>query len=102
MADTRQQDRDQDQDQDRDQEQEQHPDQPVPRDLPDQQVQEGGDYLDVPPPPSSDESADEPDESADDPGDQRLPEADEAGAGRGEPRSGSVHPEQPVPDEPTG
>lgn len=28
---------------------------------------------------------------------------DESGAGRGgEPRSGAVHPEQPVPDEPSG
>lgn len=101
MADTRHQDQD--------------PDQPVPRDLPDQQVQQGGDYLDIPPPPSSDEPTGESEEPAEEPAaeaadpdevedtdDQRLPEVDQAGAGQGEPRSGSVHPEQPVPDEPTG
>ncbi|MFI1016854.1 hypothetical protein [Streptomyces sp. NPDC020965] len=84
--------------------------QPVPRDLPDQQVQED-DALDVSV-PRSDTAADtgtdadvgtDADADADADPDRRLPDADESGAGRsGEPRSGSVHPEQPVPDEPSG
>lgn len=84
------------------------PDQPVPRDPPDQQNLGGDDALDIPR-ASSDETENE-DESGrrsgrsdDDKADRSLPDADESGAGRtGEPRSGSVHPEQPVPDEPSG
>ncbi|MGW6455770.1 hypothetical protein ACWF94_07545 [Streptomyces sp. NPDC055078] len=70
------------------------PEGPVPRDPPDQQSREheDGDPLDVPRTPSSGEAAD-----------RSLPDTDQSGAGRsGEPRSGSVHPEQPVPDEPSG
>lgn len=67
----------------------------VPRDLPDQQAQDGEDRLDVPHPETPDDRAPGPDES--------VPDVDETGAGpRGAPRSGSVHPEQPVPDEPSG
>ncbi|MFD8307370.1 hypothetical protein ACFV29_34350 [Streptomyces sp. NPDC059690] len=62
---------------------------PVPRDLPDQQVTEGEDPLDVPMP------AAEEDESG-----SGLPDTDEAGTGRqGERRSATVHPEHPEPDE---
>ncbi len=82
------------------------PDQPVPRDPPDQQDLGGEDALDIPR-SSSDEREDEEGgrsgKGDDDKPDQSLPDADESGAGRtGEPRSGSVHPEQPVPDEPSG
>jgi hypothetical protein len=64
---------------------------PVPRDMPDQQVREGEDPLDVAP-----GAADE-DESGTD-----VPDTDEAGTGRqGAPQSGAVNPEQPVPDEPS-
>ncbi|WP_329014683.1 hypothetical protein [Streptomyces sp. NBC_00690] len=93
----------------------QEPERLVPRDLPDQQVHDGDDPLDLPPPTSPEESTapdggedtdadrDGQGEDADgSPPDDELPEADEAGAGRGEARSGSVHPEQPVPDEPSG
>ncbi|OPF71367.1 hypothetical protein VT50_0234475 [Streptomyces antioxidans] len=63
----------------------------VPRDLPDQQAQSGPDHLDVA------GAGDEPDEVDD------VPETDESGTGRqGRPQTGSVHPEQPVPDEPSG
>ncbi|MFD3918538.1 hypothetical protein [Streptomyces sp. NPDC058595] len=78
----------------------------VPRDLPDQHARPGEDPLDVDVEGlgSSDEPEDAPDtaEAPDEP-DQSLPDADEAGAGRrGEPNTGGVHPEQPVPDEPSG
>ncbi|WP_406306443.1 hypothetical protein OH805_33320 [Streptomyces sp. NBC_00879] len=67
----------------------------VPRDLPDQQAQEDGDPLETVGGHDSDEDKRDPDAS--------LPDMDESGAGRGgEPRSGAVHPEQPVPDEPSG
>ncbi|MBT2393269.1 hypothetical protein J7E87_28525 [Streptomyces sp. ISL-1] len=71
-------------------------DTPVPRDPPDQQQsQEGGDPLDAHGPDEFAEQANEPDQS--------IPDMDETGAGRrGAPRSGGVHPEQPVPDEPSG
>ncbi|MEV2212151.1 hypothetical protein AB0H86_11965 [Streptomyces sp. NPDC050997] len=75
---------------------------PVPRDLPDQQAHEGedpwevgdgsarGDTLDT-------TEAEEPDEAAAD-----VPDTDESGTGRrGAAHSGAVHPEHPVPDEPT-
>lgn len=78
----------------------------VPRDLPDQHARPGEDPLDVDVEGmgSSAEPDDDPDtaESPDEP-DQSLPDTDEAGAGRrGEPNTGGVHPEQPVPDEPSG
>ncbi|MBK3647568.1 MULTISPECIES: hypothetical protein [Streptomyces] len=62
---------------------------PVPRDLPDQQVTEGEDPLDVPLP------AAEEDEPA-----SGVPDTDEAGTGpQGERRSATVHPEHPAPEE---
>ncbi|WP_031086246.1 hypothetical protein [Streptomyces sp. NRRL WC-3549] len=70
---------------------------PLPRDMPDQQVQPGEDPLDVPSPPEDGTwgggSADEA---------SRLPSLDESGAGRGEPRQAGAHPEHPVPDEQSG
>jgi hypothetical protein len=60
---------------------------PVPRDLPDQQAVEGEDPWDAAP----------------DTADGDVPDTDEAGTGReGAPRSANVHPEHPVPDEPSG
>ncbi|MFJ9722242.1 hypothetical protein ACIRP3_05765 [Streptomyces sp. NPDC101209] len=62
---------------------------PVPRDLPDQQVTEGEDPLDVPIP-----AADDGDSGS------AVPDTDEAGTGReGGPRSATVHPEHLEPDE---
>jgi hypothetical protein len=64
---------------------------PVPRDLPDQQVREGEDPLDIPVP---DVEAEEPD--------GELPDTDEAGTGRRDgARSANVHPGHPAPDEPS-
>ncbi|MFJ9544228.1 hypothetical protein ACIRPX_44480 [Streptomyces sp. NPDC101225] len=64
---------------------------PVPRDLPDQQVREGEDPLDIPLPPGGAEA------------DGEVPDTDEAGTGRQEgSRSATVHPEHPAPDESTG
>ncbi|GAA1258220.1 hypothetical protein [Streptomyces javensis] len=63
----------------------------IPRDLPDQQAQDGPDHLDV---ADADHESDDTDD---------IPETDESGTGRrGRPQTGSVHPEQPVPDEPSG
>jgi hypothetical protein len=69
---------------------------PIPRDLPDQQADAGEDPWEVAPAGSGEgESGDE--ESATD-----VPDTDEAGTGRqGAPRSAGVHPEHPVPDEPS-
>ncbi|MFE5213910.1 MULTISPECIES: hypothetical protein [unclassified Streptomyces] len=62
-------------------------DRPVPRDMPDQQAQTDEDRRDAVP--------DEPDGDG-------VPDTDEAGSGpRGAPRSGTVHPEHPAPEEPT-
>lgn len=84
----------------------------VPRDLPDQHARPGDDPLDVDVEGlgSSGEGDDAPDttdttdaQDAPDEPDPSLPDADEAGAGkRGNPNTGGVHPEQPVPDEPSG
>ncbi|MEV5427789.1 hypothetical protein [Streptomyces sp. NPDC052701] len=84
---------------------------PVPRDLPDQQVTAGEDPWEVAPDQAGGDTgardgsagADESDESAERAGSGRdVPDTDQAGTGRqGEARSGSVHPEQPVPDEPS-
>ena len=64
---------------------------PVPRDLPDQQVGEGEDPLDIPVPDVAAEEADD-----------GVPDTDEAGTGRRDgPRSATVHPEHPAPDEPS-
>ncbi|MFD4701040.1 hypothetical protein [Streptomyces niveus] len=65
----------------------------VPRDLPDQHARPGDDPLDV--------DIEGLAASVDDPDHADSP--DEAGAGRrGSPHPGGVHPEQPVPDEPSG
>lgn len=67
-------------------------DEPVPKDLPDQQAATGEDPWEVPV-----ESADDTTEADD------IPDLDEAGTGRkGAPQPGTVHPEHPVPQEPTG
>ncbi|MFE7760839.1 hypothetical protein [Streptomyces sp. NPDC057438] len=76
-----------------------HPE-PVPRDMPDQQAHEGEDPWEVAPTRAGDGAREE-DASGD--GDADVPDTDEAGTGRqGETRSDAVHPEQPVPDEPSG
>ncbi|MEU6095281.1 hypothetical protein [Streptomyces sp. NPDC047079] len=70
---------------------------PIPRDMQDQQARNAEDPWDVR--TARDDSARAPDteESAND-----VPDTDEAGTGRrGAPQSGSVHPEHPVPDEPS-
>ncbi|MFJ9817623.1 hypothetical protein ACIRU3_20600 [Streptomyces sp. NPDC101151] len=67
---------------------------PVPRDPPDQQAGSAGDRWDASPksPPADELGVDE-----------DLPDTDEAGTGpRGAPRPGTVHPEHPTPDEPSG
>jgi hypothetical protein len=71
--------------------------------MPDQQADDGEDPWEVAPrftgtgKDDSRESGDEADEPAGD-----VPDTDEAGTGRqGAPRSGTVHPEHPVPDEPS-
>ncbi|MFF5362836.1 hypothetical protein ACFY4I_26175 [Streptomyces scabiei] len=75
-----------------------HPD-PVPRDMPDQQAHEGDDPWEV---AAGHAGGDERDEGGAGE-DADVPDTDEAGTGRrGEARSGAVHPEQPVPDEPSG
>jgi hypothetical protein len=64
----------------------------VPRDLPDQQADEGQDDPWEVPVEAAADTADERDD---------VPDTDEAGTGRqGAPHSAGVHPEQPVPDEP--
>ncbi|MBH5338041.1 hypothetical protein IHE55_25985 [Streptomyces pactum] len=66
---------------------------PVPKERADQQASDAPDPWDLP----------EDEERRPTGPDQEAPDVDEAGAGpRGAPRSGSVHPEQPVPDEPPG
>lgn len=65
---------------------------PVPRDPPDQQADAGEDRWEVPVEPVGDAAE----------GDD-VPDMDEAGTGRqGAPRSGTVHPEHPAPQEPPG
>lgn len=67
---------------------------PVPRDLPDQQANEGEDPWEVPVEPAGDAAEGEGDD---------VPDTDEAGTGRqGASPSGAVHPEHPAPEEPTG
>ncbi|WP_221357006.1 hypothetical protein [Streptomyces beigongshangae] len=85
---------------------------PVPRDLPDQQVQEGEDPWDVVTPPepgrgdvppgadSAEGSAEDGPESGAGAG---VPDTDEAGTGRqGESHTSTVHPEDPEPEESSG
>ncbi|WP_328492440.1 hypothetical protein OHS59_06505 [Streptomyces sp. NBC_00414] len=80
---------------------------PVPRDLPDQQVQEGEDPWDVITPPESGpgEDSDGQDgrpktkQDADAAGTD-VPDTDEAGTGRqGDSGTSTVHPEDPEPEE---
>ncbi|MHC3467280.1 hypothetical protein ACYF6T_01060 [Streptomyces sp. 7R007] len=57
--------------------------------MPDQQVGEGEDPLDIPLPPEAEGEAG-----------TGVPDTDEAGTGRQDgPRSATVHPEHPAPDE---
>ncbi|MET9844189.1 hypothetical protein ACFZC6_39255 [Streptomyces ossamyceticus] len=73
---------------------------PIPRDLPDQQATEGEDPWEVVPGQGTGGSED--DDASEETGTD-VPDTDEAGTGRqGAPHSGGVHPEQPVPDEPSG
>ncbi|MGW2279650.1 hypothetical protein [Streptomyces sp. NPDC001770] len=65
---------------------------PIPADMPDQQVQEGEDALDVPPPPWADQQQEDADGA----------DPDEAGAGARAARNAGVHPDHPTPDESTG
>ncbi|GAA2259538.1 MULTISPECIES: hypothetical protein [Streptomyces] len=76
---------------------------PIPRDMPDQQADDGEDPWEVAPrftgtgAKDGRRSDDETDEPAGD-----VPDTDEAGTGRqGAPRSGTVQTEHPVPDEPS-
>ncbi|MFJ9060131.1 MULTISPECIES: hypothetical protein [unclassified Streptomyces] len=69
---------------------------PIPADMPDQQVQESEDALDVVLPPGAERPEAEPDAEPD------QPDPDEAGSGRSAARNAGVHPEQPTPDESTG
>ncbi|RRQ80764.1 hypothetical protein [Streptomyces griseofuscus] len=69
---------------------------PVPRDMPDQQAR-SADPWDLP--PDKDDGDDREGRDGGDPGDD-LPDTDEAGTGpRGAPRTATVHPEHPGPDE---
>ncbi|MER7406914.1 hypothetical protein ABT373_31685 [Streptomyces sp. NPDC000070] len=75
---------------------------PVPRDMPDQQADAGEDPWEVAPRftrAGKDREDDETEAEADAPAGD-VPDTDEAGTGRqGVPRSGTVHPEHPEPDE---
>ncbi|OUC91346.1 hypothetical protein [Streptomyces swartbergensis] len=79
---------------------------PVPRDMPDQQADAGEDPWEVAPrftgtgkDRKGDENEAEAEAEADEPAGD-VPDTDEAGTGRqGVPRSGTVHPEHPEPDE---
>ncbi|MFI6854112.1 hypothetical protein [Streptomyces sp. NPDC050416] len=81
---------------------------PVPRDMPDQQADAGEDPWEVAPrftgtgkdrKAEEDEAEDGAESGTDEPA-RDVPDTDEAGTGRqGETRSGTVHPEHPVPDE---
>ncbi|MET7370401.1 hypothetical protein ABZS61_31955 [Streptomyces sp. NPDC005566] len=84
---------------------------PVPADMPDQQVQDGEDALDVIPPPGAEHPEAKPDAEPDGPDadkphadklDPDKPDPDEAGSGRNVARNAGVHPEHPTPDESTG
>lgn len=65
---------------------------PVPRDMPDQQADAGHDRWEATPR----NPAEDTDDGAD------VPDTDEAGTGRGDtPFSAAVHPDHPVPEEPS-
>ncbi|OIK06422.1 hypothetical protein [Streptomyces monashensis] len=73
---------------------------PIPRDLPDQQAGHGDDRWE---PHTADRRTQERKGAGEreDTGD--VPDVDEAGAGpRGAPRRTGVHPDHPVPEEPSG
>jgi len=73
---------------------------PVPRDLPDQQAHEGEDPWEIGEGRAKGDTVDatEAGEAEED-----VPDTDEAGTGRqGSPRSDTVHPEHPVPEESSG
>ncbi|MEU6371081.1 hypothetical protein ABZ876_36650 [Streptomyces sp. NPDC046931] len=70
---------------------------PIPRDMPDQQARNVEDPWDVRTAQEESERTPDTGKSAND-----VPDTDEAGTGRqGAPQSGTVHPEHPVPDEPS-
>ncbi|WP_037671282.1 hypothetical protein [Streptomyces griseus] len=73
---------------------------PVPRDLPDQQAQGGEDPWEGDPARAqADAETEDPDNA---PRSEDVPDTDEAGTGRqGAPHGATVHPEHPVPDEPS-
>lgn len=72
---------------------------PIPRDMPDQQANGNEDPWEVVTPGGRDED-DGGDAAHDDASDTSVPDTDEAGTGRqGAPQPGSPHPEHPVPDE---
>ncbi|MEU9362080.1 hypothetical protein AB0D35_28825 [Streptomyces sp. NPDC048301] len=71
---------------------------PIPADMPDQQVQDSEDALDVTLPPGVQRARDDQGTGADSGG----PDPDEAGSGRDSARNAGVHPEHPTPDESTG
>ncbi|MBX9362653.1 hypothetical protein [Streptomyces sp. WAC04114] len=76
---------------------------PIPRDMPDQQADDGEDPWEVAPRFSGTGGNDtrKSDEETDEPADD-VPDTDEAGTGRqGAPRSGTEQTEHPVPDEPS-
>ncbi|MFF9118902.1 hypothetical protein ACF09Y_25465 [Streptomyces massasporeus] len=76
---------------------------PIPRDMPDQQADDGEDPWEVAPRFSGTGGNDtrKSDEETDEPADD-VPDTDEAGTGRqGAPRSGREQTEHPVPDEPS-
>ncbi|MET9684047.1 hypothetical protein [Streptomyces coeruleorubidus] len=76
---------------------------PVPRDMPDQQADAGEDPWEVAPRftgTGKDRKKDDEDEAEGHESARDVPDTDEAGTGRqGVPRSGTVHPEHPEPDE---
>jgi hypothetical protein len=78
---------------------------PVPRDLPDQQAHDGEDPWEIGEGGAQGDTVDTTEAAdADRAGEPAadVPDTDESGTGRrGAPRSGAVHPEQPVPDEPS-
>ncbi|MFJ4535543.1 hypothetical protein ACIP39_06185 [Streptomyces tibetensis] len=78
---------------------------PIPRDMPDQQADDGEDPWEVAPRFTGTGEGEKAERRSDDESDEPtgdVPDTDEAGTGRqGAPHSGTVHPEHPVPDEPS-
>lgn len=70
---------------------------PVPKDPPDQQIQEGEDPLDVPIPKRVERQVNDSGHDVPD-----LPEPDESGAGRADRKQPESEPDMPEPDEPSG